>query len=251
MGALPFIVRSHDRADVLVIPDSAKPEMSALTPLHWWTGNEDGRAIGMPGGGRQNRADGRPETLYQALIRELQEELEKNLRSLPAKYTARHLPHPFIVGQAPIVEDGDEAILNQIAVTSVYFNYDKFSRSSRYEIDTAVAEEKAYWMQLEWLFRIAQRSHPEQNRYEGLPFRPQILTSAILWHLAFTGHETRDQLVERTRVGNQAIISRLEQEANRMGRTIKNGTMNHTGRISERVSLEDRRFLLGRTAKKK
>lgn len=251
MGALPFIVRSSRKSDVLVIPDGAKPEMSALTPLHWWTGNEEGRAIGFPGGGRQIKDNGLPETLYQTLIRELQEELEQNIRSLPIKQNARLLPHPFVVGQAPELEEGDNPILHQIAVASVYMRYQDFSSTARMEIDTAVGEGKAFWMQMERLFQIAKLDHPESSSFGTLPFRPQVLTSALLWYFGLVERESKEQLTERIRVGNQAIISKLSTEAERMGRTVKNGTVTHDGRIAEDLLSADKRFLLGKPITRK
>lgn len=242
MGALAVITKGSSlHPDVFVHRDEPRIEVSSmLAKLAWWPILVEG-ALGFPGGGRADA-----ETLYQALGREIKEELLfSKLVRLPQKKSAEvaQQVYPSVAAQLP--RDQEENHLNQIAVTSVTLPYSEFSRNARSSLDQLVAEQVAQWISLEELYQISLQAQAQENTSHGYVFRPQVLTAAKIWYLTrFSGlkvAQVKDQII----AGNRQTIAFIAREAKRMNRSVVNGTLEKNGRLTEDMIVRDRHFILG------
>lgn len=246
MGALALITYGQDNRSVLIIKDQPKTEVSTLlAPLTWWPMQDEG-ALGLPGGGRAENSFELQETLFQSLSREIQEEinLQRKVR-LPKKNSGKVFQqfYPSVAGQ--VASDGQS--INQIAVTSVLLPFEKFGRDTRYEIESLVGEEQAYWMSIETLARLAKVFNVQEHTIHDLHFRPQVLTAAYVWHLSLFAHRSASQIEEEIIHGNRQTIAYIAEEAKKTETgKVTNGTLRPDGRLMENLHTRDLHFIQGK-----
>lgn len=248
-GAINVI--SNKKGEVLLYVDKPKLEMSSgVEHDTWWT--SDASVLNFPSGGRQGF-----ETARQTGERELQEETEEDLTDLIGplkgnvflpKRNRHNTGQPFVKQRYPSIvaqletEDGIPQRINQIGATSLQIDYDRFSTQSKNILGLRVENKLAFWVRLKDIYEGLMDGDPRNTEFQGLRTRPQLFTTALIWHLEQVG--TDPKLIKYTITnGNRELIHKVKKEANTLSVPIRNGSFQENGQISTVLSKNDLRYI--------
>jgi hypothetical protein len=236
-----------------LIKDGGKIEMASGLPQQR-NPQPHHLSYSMPAGGRQDTAEGTPETIAQTLQREMAEELPGYsfavIEALTQQLTMREiqrLAYPFLVAQWRT----HKQTVDVIPVVTAVQEFDALPRDIQLEIERGVdyVGEERFWAPIATLserYQMLATADMQDKRINYL-FRPQVLTAAHLYYLEHMARIPLELIAAQIIKGNGKVYTSVQKFMDTHGDwQLNNGTMLSDGSLDVgSLSQEDVHYLVG------